>query len=206
MARPRRQRDLRHGRFSALCASCLLAASLLPPAPGLAARVEQQPMPDPAARQAQDARVTRGPMEPGPTVERTSEGFDAASPARPKPRLRLEKTIPPAPSLELDTLATGWEKLNAGQTEAALAAFEKASGSPDALVAQEARLGKAYTLWRQGREDQAEALFRQLVDQDFRVPETLPDLLFLLHKRGGPKAVEPYLHLLPESERDIWRK
>jgi len=166
----------------------------------------QEPMPDPARREAQAAVTTRQADDLAGSVTRERAGTDISPPEPPKARLRLDRREPPRLPGELEALSKGWESLNAGDAQGALASFGEASGSRDKLLAQEATLGKAYALWRLGRADQAEALFTTLADQEYRLPEVLPNLLLLLYKRGGPKAVEPYLHLLPEQDRDAWRK
>jgi len=192
--------------------TCLILMALLAPSLETPRRawsaptVVQESMPDPALRQATPGTVTRQPGQAEPSVTYSSEGNDSTPPSPGTPLRMGPKPAKASLPLELDALARGWDKLNAGDPAQALASFDKAARSVDALVAREALMGKGYALWRLGREDQAEAIFKQLVDQEFRVPEVLPNLLFLLHKRGGPKAVAPYLDLLPESERDIWRK
>lgn len=163
-------------------------------------------MPDPARRQAQERSVDRSADSAASTVVRETGGADITPPVKPEARLKRGKPERRASARDLEALGIGWEQLNAGDFPTALASFGRAAVSADKLIAQEAELGKAYALWRQGRETLAEAAFRKLVDQGFRVPEVLPNLLFLLHKRGGPKAVEPYLRYLPEEDRAIWRR
>jgi len=163
-------------------------------------------MPDPAGRTAQDARALPRGDEPGASVARDSSGALVSPPVPAPPALARGRnagrsSIP----RDLADLNQGWELLNAGQAAEALGRFQQARGSRDAMAAREATLGAAYAHWRLGREAQAEALFKSLVEADFRVPEVLPNLLFLLRKNGGPKAVEPYLHRLPEADRARWR-
>jgi hypothetical protein len=194
----------RRGR--GLAAAALLAAIVSLQSAAWAMELVQEPMPDPAIRQGQDATTTRMADEVAGSVVRENSGAAITPPQPPKSPLRLTKTATSKLPLELDALTAGWTKLNAGDAKAALESFAIAAGSQDTLLAQEGSLGKAYALWRLGQEDQAAGLFAGLVDQDFRVPEILPNLLLLLSKHGGPKAVEPYLRYLPENEREAWRK
>lgn len=163
-------------------------------------------MPDPARKSAQDARARPTGDEPGASVTRDSSGALVSPPVPAAPALARGRNAGRASiPQDLANLNQGWQHLNAGQAAEALGHFQQARASRDAVAAREAALGAAYAHWRLGREAQAEALFKDLVEADFRVPEVLPNLLFLLRKRGGPKAVEPYLHLLPEADRARWR-
>ena len=205
LARPAGGRCAPH-RGGGLAASTLLAAIVSLQSVAWPMELVQEPMPDPAIRQGQDATATRMADEVAGAVVRDNSGAAITPPPPPKSPLRLTKTATSKLPLELDALTAGWTKLNAGDAKAALESFAIAAGSQDTLLAQEGSLGKAYALWRLGQEDQAAGLFAGLVDQDFRVPEILPNLLLLLSKHGGPKAVEPYLRYLPENERAAWRK
>ncbi|GFK94120.1 hypothetical protein NNJEOMEG_01959 [Fundidesulfovibrio magnetotacticus] len=169
--------------------------------------VTRDPSPDHAVRAPLNQLVTPAPAQPDATVQRDDSGT-LVSPYQPAPpglamgRNQGRASIP----LDMENINQGWDHLNAGQPADALAHFEKAQRSKEQGLAAEATLGSAYALWRLGRETQAAESFKTLVDAGFRLPETLPNLLFLLHKRGGPKAVEPYLQLLPEEDRARWRK
>lgn len=181
-----------------------LAAVLATPAQALT--IIREPMPDPARRQALEGTADQAPEAVVPSVQRDSAGTDITAPGKTPPKLARGKPSQRQPVRDLEALGNGWEQLNAGDTPAALEWFGQAAASTDKLIAQEASLGMGYAYWRQGREAQAEATFKALVDQGFRIPEVLPNLLFLLHKRGGPKAAEPYLKYLPENERAAWRR
>ena len=174
------------------------------PAAAAQRQVAQQPQNAAIQRDAPNQEVER--TEDGQSVTRERGNTDISPPVKPKPRNLMgdppRKNVP----LDMESLSKGWERLGAGDAAQALAYFLRAANSPDRLIAREAEMGQAYALWRLGREDEAEAVFKKLLDVGFRTPEVLPNLLFLLHRKGGPKAVEPYLHLLPEQERDIWRK
>jgi hypothetical protein len=165
----------------------------------------RETLPGSVVRQPQDPGIQAGATRLDATVTRETTGTDVSAPPRPVSPYRLPpKKAGKAPG-DLEALNMGWQRLGDADPQAALAAFEAAAASKDRLLAQEANLGKAYALWRLGREAQAEGIFKSLVEQDFRVPEVLPNLLILLRKRGA-KAVEPYLKYLPEDERDTWRK
>lgn len=184
----------------------LLLAALCLALPALAAakQVRQEPLPAWIQREAPAQEVERA--EDGQSVTRERGNTDISPPVKARPRNIMgdppRKNVP----LDMESLSMGWDRLGAGDAAQALAYFQRAARSADRLLAKEARMGQAYALWRLGREDEAEAGFKTLLELGFRTPEVLPNLLFLLHKKGGPKAVEPYLHLLPEQERDIWRK
>lgn len=181
-----------------------LATALASPA--AAVTITREPMPDPARHQALEGTADQTPDTTGASVQRDSGGTDITPPAKTPPKLARGKPAQRQPVRDLEALGIGWERLNADDIPAALASFGQAEVSTDKLIAQEASLGMGYAYWRQGREAQAEAKFKALIDQGFRVPEVLPNLLYLLHKRGGPKAAEPYLKYLPENERAAWRR
>lgn len=194
---------LRRAIFLSLCGA--MAAALA--SPGAAVTITRESMPDPAQHQPLEGTARQAPDPVALSVQRDSVGTDIAPPAKTPPKLaRGKKTVQRQPARDLETLGIGWERLNAGDIPAALASFVQAEASTDKLIAQEASLGVGYAYWRQGREAQAESKFKALIDQGFRVPEVLPNLLYLLHKRGGPKAAEPYLKYLPENERAAWRR
>lgn len=182
----------------------LAALCLALPAWAAAKQVRQEPLPAAIQREAQAQEVER--TGDGQSVTRERGNTDISPPVKARPRNIMgdppSKNVP----LDMESLSKGWDRLGAGDAAQALAHFQRAARSPDRLLAKEAQMGQAYALWRLGREDEAEAVFKRLLDLGFRTPEVLPNLLFLLHKKGGPKAVEPYLHLLPEQDRDIWRK
>lgn len=193
---------LRRVIYLSLCGA--LAAVLA--APAEAVTITREPMPDPALHQSLEGTANQSPDAAGPFVQRESGGTDITPPAKTPPKLARGKPVMRQPVRDLETLSIGWERLNAGDIPAALASFGQAEASTDKLIAQEASLGMGYAYWRQGRETQAEAKFKALIDQGFRIPEVLPNLLYLLHKRGGPRAAEPYLKYLPENERAAWRR
>lgn len=184
----------------------VLAAVLALPVAAEALEPVREPLPGSVVREGQDTGVQSRTGHLDATVSRESGGADITPPSPSVSPYRLPKKKPGKAPGELDALNTGWEQLSAGDPQAALESFETAAASKDTLLAREASLGKGYALWRLGRESRAEEIFKTLVDQDFRLPEVLPNLLFLLRKRGGAKAVEPYLKYLPEQDRDIWRK
>lgn len=193
---------LRKGRHLTLCGA--LTAVLA--APAAAVTITREPMPDPARHQALEGTADQAPDPLSLSVQRESLGTDITPPIKTPPKLSRGKPAQRQPVRDLEALGIGWERLNAGDTPAALASFGQAEASTDKLIAQEASLGMGYAYWRQGREAQAEAKFNALIDQGFRIPEVLPNLLYLLYKRGGPKAAEPYLKYLPENERAAWRR
>lgn len=139
-------------------------------------------------------------------MTRETGGADITPPVPPVSKLRRGKPVRSRLPGDMEALNEGWNRLSKEEAQDALKFFTQAASSPDKLLSLEAMLGQAYSQWRLGNNAQAEALFMSLVDQQFRVPEVLPNLLFLLRKRGGPQAVEPYLRYLPEADRDIWRK
>ena len=193
-------------RLATLARGAALAALLALPAAAKALELVQEPMPVQTTRESQNIDSLKRFAQPEVRVERESAGTGISQPVKQDSPYRLgKKKLVQTPG-ELAALNAGWESLNAGEYQAALKSFDAAAASKDLLLSREATLGKAYALWRVGREPQAEALFKTLVEQDFRVPEVLPNLLLLLRKRGGAKAVEPYLQYLPEQDRDIWRK
>lgn len=181
-----------------------LAAVLATPA--AAVTITRESMPDPARHQALEGTADQAPDPVATSVQRESAGTDVTAPVKTPPKLSRGKPAQRKPVRELEALGVGWDKLNAGDMPAALASFRQAEASADKLIAQEAALGMGYAYWRQGREEQAEAKFKALIAQGFRIPEVLPNLLYLLYKRGGPKAAEPYLKYLPENERAAWRR
>jgi len=187
-------------------AGLLAVLCLAAPPASSALTLKQEPMPPVPRREAQGAVVDRVPDQSERYVIRERDGTDITPPAKAKPKMVRGK--PPRRDVprDMENLSKGWDSLGDGDAARALELFEKAAKSPDKLLAREAELGQAYSLWKLGREDDAEAMFKKLLDLGFRPPEVLPNLLFLLYKKGGPKAVEPYLHLLPETEREIWRK
>lgn len=193
---------LRRVLHLSLCGA--LAAVLASPA--TAVTITRDPMPDPALHQSLEGTANQSPDPLSPSVQRESMGTDITPPGKTPPKLARGKPAQRQPVRDLDALGIGWERLNAGDTPAALASFGQAEASTDKLISQEAALGIGYAYWRQGREAQAEAKFKALIDQGFRIPEVLPNLLYLLYKRGGPKAAEPYLKYLPENERAAWRR
>ncbi|WP_243359927.1 hypothetical protein [Fundidesulfovibrio terrae] len=186
--------------------SVAVAAILALPVAASAFEPVREPLPGSVVRESQDTGGQSRAGQLDATVSRESGGTDITQPSPSVSPYRLPQKKPGKAPGELDALNTGWEQLSAGDPQAALESFETAATSKDTLLAREASLGAGYALWRLGRESQAEGIFKALVDQDFRLPEVLPNLLFLLRKRGGAKAVEPYLKYLPEDERDIWRK
>lgn len=196
----------RHAIRALLRKACQLTLLAALASPSLAANVTREPMPDPARHQALEGTADQAPDAVAPSVQRESVGTDISPPVKTPPKLARGKPAQRQPARDLEALGVGWERLNAGDTPAALASFGQAEASTDKLIAQEAALGIGYAYWRQGREAQAEAKFKALIEQGFRIPEVLPNLLYLLYKRGGPKAAEPYLKYLPENERAAWRR
>ncbi|WP_027191376.1 tetratricopeptide repeat protein [Fundidesulfovibrio putealis] len=196
----------RHAIQALLRKACQLTLLAALASPSLAATVTREPMPDPARHQALEGTADQAPDAVAPSVQRESVGTDISPPVKTPPKLARGKPAQRQPARDLEALGIGWERLNAGDTPAALASFGQAEASTDKLISQEATLGIGYAYWRQGREAQAEAKFKALIEQGFRIPEVLPNLLYLLYKRGGPKAAEPYLKYLPENERAAWRR
>lgn len=190
----------------ALCLTLFIGVAAMLPSPATAVTITREPMPDPALHEPLEGTASQAPDPVALSVQRESVGTDIAPPVKTPPKLSRGKPVQRQFVRDLDALGIGWERLNAGDLPAALASFRQAEASTDKLIAQEASLGMGYAYWRQGREAQAEAKFKALFDQGFRVPEVLPNLLYLLHKRGGPKAAEPYLKYLPENERAAWRR
>jgi Flp pilus assembly protein TadD/TolA-binding protein len=112
---------------------------------------------------------------------------------------------PPAPRT-LSDIEKAWNFYQQGNYDAATATFSSLIKAADKNLASNARLGLAYTRLKQGRKDQALMHFQRLVQDKYRLSETLPVYLELLLQNGDYAKAQNYISQLPVKKRAHWER
>ena len=99
-------------------------------------------------------------------------------------------------------LSKGWEYLNAKNFQKAAELFTIAVNFDEAEL--EAKLGLSYALRNLDRAGEAAVLLEELVSEDFRIDEVLPDLVGLLVAEEKYKKARRYAGALDAGERREW--
>lgn len=100
-------------------------------------------------------------------------------------------------------LSKAWRYYKARNYNKAFVLFKKALKYPATRI--EANLGLAYCYLKQNRPEKAFSLFEKLVKKQFRLKETLPNLIALLLQKGDYTKASLYLTKLRGKERKKWQ-
>ncbi len=110
-----------------------------------------------------------------------------------------------ANSGQLQDMSTAWRYYDKGQYPKADALFLNLASSGGTALSREAQLGLAYTRLKSGRTQSAMALLTALVEEKYKLGETLPALMGALSAAGDFSAMAALLPRLPEKDRSRWQ-
>jgi thioredoxin-like negative regulator of GroEL len=163
----------------------------------------QQPSSERIETAPHDSRVVR---EPPSDVFESPEAKSADHIPKPLPsdEVSVKQTPLKAASPKSD-LELAWQRYNQGRYEAAAKLFD-AVIDKDRRQAMNARLGLAYSRLRQGQREAAVVHLKHMVQQRYRLAETLPLLLTQLQEEGDFETAGSYLHLLPPKVQRRWTR
>jgi len=146
----------------------------------------------PADQPAADEMVE---PQPAATKTQTPPALDSGQPAASaRPAATLQPSSGPA-------MATAWKDLRQGRLQEARRAFTNLRASKHVATANEAALGLAYTLIRQGKKSHALPLLADLARTGYRTRETAPSAFDLALALGRLETGASLLPLLPKDER-----
>ena len=126
---------------------------------------------------------------------------------------RIPYGDPPSPATPskpekptLTDIEKAWHFYRQGNYAAAASIFSSLLSSSNRKQSLNARLGLAYTQFKQSKKTQARLHFRRLVQERYMLQEILPIYMQLLLETGDYKTAETYLHQLPLKYRADWER
>jgi thioredoxin-like negative regulator of GroEL len=101
-------------------------------------------------------------------------------------------------------LAEAWNKFEQSDYGAAIGLFELASAAEDAQIQQEALYGKALTLLKLKKFEEASQILERLIRDGYRLDETIPVFMGLYESTEDWARAEKMIKSLPPSFQDQW--
>ena len=101
-------------------------------------------------------------------------------------------------------LTKAWQAFENGDYKQAEAFFRNASSRKSAPFRNDARLGLAYALVKLGDKAEAQDVFQDLIDRNFKLNQTVPGLLHILLETKQLDLARAYLTKLDPADRGDW--
>ena len=99
-------------------------------------------------------------------------------------------------------LQQGWQALEAKELVKAVELFQATRGQVNGEMKQDAELGLAYAYWGLDQVDQARGLFEHLVQKDYKINQTRPDLIRILLTRDQVDQARLQISRLPLNQQE----